>query len=97
MPVRRDEAEFTPERDRTVAEVADRYQHRGVLTEETVRSLSLVEPCQLDPSVNLRWVLLHLINETARHAGHVDVTRELLDGKRASRAEFRAPGEAAGP
>jgi hypothetical protein len=30
----------------------------------------------------LRWVLLHLIEETAHHAGHADATRELLDGKR---------------
>ena len=28
----------------------------------------------------LRWVVLHLIEETARHAGHMDITRELLDG-----------------
>jgi uncharacterized damage-inducible protein DinB len=29
---------------------------------------------------NLRWVLLHLIEETARHAGHVDFIRESIDG-----------------
>ena len=29
---------------------------------------------------DLQWVLLHLINETARHAGHADAVRELLDG-----------------
>ena len=28
----------------------------------------------------LRWAVLHLIEETARHAGHMDITRELLDG-----------------
>ena len=28
----------------------------------------------------LRWVLLHLIEETARHAGHADFLREALDG-----------------
>jgi len=28
----------------------------------------------------LRWVVLHLIEETARHVGHMDITRELLDG-----------------
>jgi hypothetical protein len=28
-----------------------------------------------------RGVLLHLIEETARHAGHVDAARELLDGR----------------
>jgi hypothetical protein len=29
----------------------------------------------------LRWVLVHLIEETARHLGHLDITRELLDGR----------------
>jgi uncharacterized damage-inducible protein DinB len=29
---------------------------------------------------SLRWVLLHLIEETARHAGHADLLREALDG-----------------
>ena len=29
----------------------------------------------------LRWVVAHLIEETARHAGHMDITRELLDGR----------------
>ncbi len=30
--------------------------------------------------LNRRWVLLHLIEETARHAGHADIIREALDG-----------------
>ena len=32
---------------------------------------------------SVRWVLLHLIRETARHAGHADIIRESLDGKTA--------------
>ncbi|MEY9904959.1 putative damage-inducible protein DinB [Catenulispora sp. MAP12-49] len=31
--------------------------------------------------VDLRWVLLHLIEETSRHNGHLDVVRELVDGR----------------
>ncbi len=31
---------------------------------------------------NLRYVLLHMIEETARHAGHADIIRETLDGSR---------------
>ncbi|MFC7548206.1 DinB family protein [Plantactinospora sp. GCM10030261] len=31
-------------------------------------------------SVTLRWVLIHMIEETARHAGHLDILRELIDG-----------------
>ncbi|MEK9524224.1 DinB family protein [Streptomyces sp. NPDC087908] len=30
--------------------------------------------------VDLRWILQHLIEETARHNGHLDILRELLDG-----------------
>ena len=31
--------------------------------------------------VSLRWVLVHMIEETARHAGHADILRELTDGE----------------
>jgi hypothetical protein len=33
-----------------------------------------------DEVADLRWIMLHMIEETARHAGHLDVVRELLDG-----------------
>ena len=33
-----------------------------------------------DAPVNLRWVLMHLLEETARHAGHADILRERIDG-----------------
>ena len=29
----------------------------------------------------LRWVLLHLVEENARHNGHLDLLRELTDGR----------------
>ena len=31
--------------------------------------------------VSMRWVLIHMIEETARHAGHMDIGRELIDGR----------------
>jgi uncharacterized damage-inducible protein DinB len=31
-------------------------------------------------TVSMRWVLIHMIEETARHVGHMDIVRELLDG-----------------
>jgi uncharacterized damage-inducible protein DinB len=30
---------------------------------------------------NVRWIVLHVIEETARHAGHLDIARELSDGR----------------
>ncbi|MFI1768097.1 DinB family protein [Streptomyces sp. NPDC020800] len=32
-------------------------------------------------AADLRWILLHLIEETARHNGHLDILRELADGR----------------
>ena len=31
-------------------------------------------------SPSMRWVLVHMIEETGRHAGHADILRELIDG-----------------
>ena len=31
--------------------------------------------------VSLRWIMVHMLEETARHAGHLDLMREQIDGK----------------
>ncbi|MGW7055269.1 DinB family protein [Streptomyces sp. NPDC054887] len=31
-------------------------------------------------TVSLRWVLIHMLEDTVRHAGHMDILRELIDG-----------------
>ncbi|MFB6614160.1 DinB family protein [Streptomyces sp. NPDC085524] len=36
-----------------------------------------------DAKVSMRWMLLHLVREFARHAGHADIIRETLDGTKA--------------
>ena len=41
------------------------------------------EPWFPDEAVSMRWLCLHLIRETARHAGHADIIRESLDGRTA--------------
>ena len=30
--------------------------------------------------ISLRWIMLHMIEETARHNGHADLLREAIDG-----------------
>ncbi|QUR69576.1 DinB family protein [Mycobacterium spongiae] len=63
---------------------------------ENAKSLRLVEIADLDAAVpvpaeipwfppdieawSVRWVILHVINELARHAGHADIVRESIDG-----------------
>lgn len=79
--VSRSEQEFYPGPELTVSGAVGAYRTRAAATDAVVRSLpSLGEPCRHGAGRDLRWVLLHLINETARHAGHADATRELLDG-----------------
>jgi hypothetical protein len=47
------------------------------------KAVSLDELCRQPDGapVNLRWVLAHLLEETARHAGHADILGELIDGR----------------
>ncbi|MGV9253015.1 DinB family protein [Streptomyces sp. NPDC003697] len=45
-----------------------------------------------DERVSLRWLVLHLIRETARHAGHADILRESLDGTTAFELATREQG-----
>jgi uncharacterized damage-inducible protein DinB len=78
--VSRSEEEFRPGPELTVAAALAAYRERAAATDAAVRALPLTAPCQWGDQTDLRWVLLHLINETARHAGHADATRELLDG-----------------
>jgi Protein of unknown function (DUF664) len=39
------------------------------------------DPEMEDEIPSVRWVVLHMIEETACHAGHLDIARELLDGR----------------
>lgn len=82
--VSRSEDEFRPDPEVTLEAALAAYGERAAATDDRVRSLTLAESSDPDgwgEGKDLRWVLLHLINETARHAGHADATRELLDGK----------------
>ena len=78
--VNRSEAEFRPGPELTVAAALTAYRARASATDAAVRTMNLSDACRREEGTNLRWVLLHLINETARHAGHADATRELIDG-----------------
>lgn len=79
--VSRTEEEFHPGAQLTVDAAVAAYRQRAATTNAAVRAMpSLTVPCRAGDKTDLRWVLLHLINETARHAGHADATRELLDG-----------------
>ena len=76
--------------DETLDGLLDRF------TEQNAATLQLVDTADLDAEVpvpqdipwfpkgikgwSVRWVILHVINELARHSGHADIIRESVDG-----------------
>lgn len=71
--------------DDTVASAVEAYRRTWQATDsEASAAPTLDAPCRgVDDGApaNLRWVLMHLLEETARHAGHADVLREMIDGQ----------------
>jgi uncharacterized damage-inducible protein DinB len=47
---------------------------------DTADSLDTLSAATGRPAT-LRWIVTHLVEEIARHAGHMDITRELIDGR----------------
>jgi len=60
------------------------YREQFEASDAIIASMDLDTPCARPDLIecNLRYVLLHMIAETARHAGHADIIRETLDGTR---------------
>jgi uncharacterized damage-inducible protein DinB len=66
----------------TVESVRHHYAEAGRRTDAIVAACpDLEHPLALGRhGLTLRWMLAHLLEETARHAGHADILRELVDG-----------------
>lgn len=61
-----------------------RYEEAAETSRQIVAAMELDDSCARRDIIecNVRCVLLHMIEETARHAGHADLIRETLDGSR---------------
>lgn len=78
-------------RGETLAALLEAYERVASATDELVRTLPSLDDSQPLPAApwfppGARWsarrVLLHVIAETAQHAGHADIIRESLDGQK---------------
>ena len=74
-------AEFRIETDETTDSILELYRA------ECAKSRAIVATAQPDDVAHhpksersLRWILVHMIEETARHNGHADILREQIDG-----------------
>ncbi|MEU1389239.1 MULTISPECIES: DinB family protein [unclassified Nonomuraea] len=79
---------FAPEDDfaigerETTEQIVAFYGRARAAADKVISDLPLDEPgtSWAGRRVTLRWVLIHMIEDTVRHAGHMDILRELIDG-----------------
>lgn len=78
------DADFRVGDDETIDDVITLY------TEAVERSRVITSDAEMDDlsardrdgtRYSLRWIIAHMLEETARHAGHADLARELIDGE----------------
>ena len=76
------DADLRVEPSETTAEVLAFYERARAAADRAIDEIGLEETgmAWFGEPVTMRWVLIHMVEETARHAGHVDILRELIDG-----------------
>jgi len=77
------EADLRVEPGETTADILAFYGRARAAADRVIDEVGLEETGTAwfgDP-VTMRWVLIHMVEETARHAGHIDILRELIDGR----------------
>ena len=82
----RNNADFWATADESRDQIVGMYRRAWAHADETIQTLSLDTPGHVPwwPSdrreVTLHQILVHVVAETNRHAGHADIVRELIDG-----------------
>jgi uncharacterized damage-inducible protein DinB len=69
--------------EETTEEILDLYRAECDRSRQIMEMVSLNDQAkgkERSADYNVRWVVVHMIEETARHAGHADIIREQLDG-----------------
>ena len=75
-------ADFHIGPDETTADILAFYARARAAADQVIDELDVETTGKpwFGDDVSLRWVLIHMVEETARHAGHADICRELIDG-----------------
>jgi Protein of unknown function (DUF664) len=66
----------------STADILAFYVRARAAADQVINDVDLdtVSTTMFGDSVSLRWALIHILEDTARHAGHIDIMRELIDG-----------------
>jgi len=70
------EAEWRVGADTTMTELLAKYAEESRRCDTVVTAAPSLDVTSASRDMSLRWILLHLVEETARHLGHIDLLRE---------------------
>lgn len=77
--------EFTTSSEHEPDDLVEMYEAACARSRDTTAGVSLdtqsAHPGRDGAHWSLRWIMLHMLEETARHAGHADIIRESIDGE----------------
>jgi uncharacterized damage-inducible protein DinB len=79
------DGDFHPRAEDTVDEALENYRRECDRSREIVTATKdfgqlAARRSRTGEPINLRWIMVHMIEETSRHAGHLDIIRERTDG-----------------
>jgi uncharacterized damage-inducible protein DinB len=76
-----EDADLRVNPDESTQDILDFYARARAASDAVIHELDLdsTGTSWAGKTVSMRWVLLHMIEETARHCGHADILRELID------------------
>ncbi len=76
------DADMRAEPHETTKEIVDYYGRARAAADRVIDELDVdaLGTAWYGETVSMRWVLIHMVEETARHAGHLDILREMIDG-----------------
>ncbi|PQZ97369.1 hypothetical protein CQ017_14040 [Arthrobacter sp. MYb224] len=86
--------DFLPPASFSVEDVLALYRKSIAFAEQTLDELNLESPAEVPwwsvhRHTTVEHLIVHMIAETSRHAGHLDIVRELLDGQVGLREQAR--------
>jgi len=74
------DAEWRVPAGTTMVDLLGDYAAESRRCDAVVMGAASLDAVSAHRDMSLRWILLHLVEETARHLGHIDLLRELADG-----------------
>ena len=75
------DADWSPAHDVSFEQLLFEYDQQCARSSEIAAGVELGGVAKHgNRPATLRWILLHMIEETARHLGHADIVREFIDG-----------------